>query len=92
MTDWQIEPKNPYEKMLEALRRGLIEHDVSKRQNPHHRSHTKKYSDGRQKRGRAHYLSNCVGNNFVKPQPSAKARIRKAKKNETLDVGESQAG
>ena len=81
---------NASEQIVNAIKRGIAAQDKSHRQNPHHRIHTRKYADGRQKRGRAHFLSKCVGNNFVKPQPSAKARIRKAKKH-AAELGEPQS-
>ena len=83
---------NASEQIVEAIKRGIATQDKSHRQNPHHRIHTRKYADGRQKRGRAHFLSKCVGNNFVKPQPSEKARERKARReNEAIEVGQPES-
>jgi hypothetical protein len=68
---------NASEQIASAIKRGLATQDRSHRHNPHHRIHTKKYADGRQTRGRAHFLSKRVGANFVQPQPSEKALQRK---------------
>lgn len=67
---------NAAERIMAAIKYGLVAQDRSHRQNPHHRMHTKAYADGRQRGGRAFWLSrNKV--EYPEPQPSEKAKMRK---------------
>ena len=82
--------QNPFEQMVEAIKRGLMVRDGSHRKNPHSRKHSKKYADGRQKRGRASWLARHVVER-VPPQPSLKARERKARRANDTQVGQSES-
>ena len=64
-------------KIARAIKYGLLVQDKSHRQNPHRRMQTKNYADKRQKGGRAYFLKNYGGSNFVSPKPSEKTLQRR---------------
>lgn len=66
-------------KIFQMLGLGLLHSNRSHRNHSHSRYFTKCYADGRQKTAR-HRRGMAVGSKFVKPQPSAKARERAAKR------------